>query len=103
MNRLRLIRTQDWSRPVQDRKKAVLSGPVRFFEVLKLWWTGLGLGPLLWGVKDRTRPDFQTLMLTGEQFELSPDSLCIAIEMNEDRKLNANLINSLRENAHKRR
>ena len=49
VNRLRLIRTQDWSRPVQDRKKAVLSGPVRSFEVLGLWWTGLGLGPSPWG------------------------------------------------------
>ena len=38
-------------------------------------------------------------MLTGEQFKLTPDSLCIAIEMNEDRKLNANLMNSLRKNA----
>ena len=25
--------------------------------------------------------------LTGEQFELGPDSLCIAVEMNKDRKL----------------
>ena len=42
-------------------------------------------------------------MLTGEQFELGPDSLCIAVETNEDRKLNTNLMNSLRENAHKHR
>ena len=41
--------------------------------------------------------------LTGEQLELGPDSLCIAIETNEDKKLNANLMNSLRENARKRR
>jgi hypothetical protein len=41
--------------------------------------------------------------LTGEQLELGPDSLCIAVETNEDRKLNANLMNSLRENARKRR
>ena len=40
-------------------------------------------------------------MLTGEQFKLGPDSLCKAIETNEDRKLNANLMNSLQENAHK--
>ena len=33
--------------------------------------------------------------LTGEQLELSPDSLCIAVETNEDKKLNANLMNSL--------
>ena len=41
--------------------------------------------------------------LTGEQFKLDPDSLCIAIETNEDRKLNANLMNSLQENAYKHR
>ena len=41
--------------------------------------------------------------LTGEQIELSPDSLCVAVETNEARKLNANLMNSLRENARKRR
>jgi hypothetical protein len=41
--------------------------------------------------------------LTGEQFELGPDSLCIAVETKEDRKLNANLMNPLRENARKRR
>ena len=42
-------------------------------------------------------------MLTEEQFKLGPDSLCIAIEMNEDRKLNANLMNSIQENACKHR
>jgi len=41
--------------------------------------------------------------LTGEQFELGPDSLCIAVESNEERKLNANLMHSLRENARKRK
>jgi hypothetical protein len=41
--------------------------------------------------------------LTGEQFELGPDSLCLAFETSEDRKLNANLMNSLRESARKRR
>jgi hypothetical protein len=41
--------------------------------------------------------------LTGEQLELSPDSLCVAVETNEERKLNANLMNSLRENARRRR
>jgi hypothetical protein len=40
--------------------------------------------------------------LTGEQFELGPDSLCLAFENNEDRKLNGNLMTSLRENARKR-
>ena len=41
--------------------------------------------------------------LTGEQLKLDPDSLCLAIETNEDKKLNANLMNLLRENAHKHR
>ena len=41
--------------------------------------------------------------LTGEQFELDSDSLCIAIETNEEKKLNENLMNSLRSNARKRR
>jgi hypothetical protein len=41
--------------------------------------------------------------LTGEQVELGPDSLCVAVESNEDRKLNADLMNSLRESARKRR
>jgi hypothetical protein len=41
--------------------------------------------------------------LTGEQLELGPDSLCLAVETNEDKKLNATLMNSLRENARKRR
>jgi hypothetical protein len=39
--------------------------------------------------------------LTGEQLELDPDSLCLAFEMTEDKKLNANLMNSLRKNARK--
>ena len=41
--------------------------------------------------------------LTGEQVELSPDSVCVAIETNEEKKLNANLMISLREKARKRR
>jgi hypothetical protein len=41
--------------------------------------------------------------LTGEQLELGPDSLCIAVETKEDKKLNGNLMNSLRERARKRR
>jgi hypothetical protein len=42
-------------------------------------------------------------ILTGEQFELGPDSLCLAFEKKEEKKLNENLMNSLRENARKRR
>jgi hypothetical protein len=41
--------------------------------------------------------------LTGEQLELDPDSLCIAVETNEAKKLNEKVMNSLRENARKRR
>jgi hypothetical protein len=41
--------------------------------------------------------------LTGEQFELDPDSLCIAVETKEDKKLNENLMKSLRLNARQRR
>ena len=41
--------------------------------------------------------------LTGEQLELGPDSLCVASETSEEKKLNANLMNSLREIARKRR
>ena len=42
-------------------------------------------------------------ILTEEQLELGPDSLCLASEMNENKKLNVNLMNSLHENARKRR
>ena len=41
--------------------------------------------------------------LTEEQLELGPDSLCLAVETNEERNLNSNLMNSLREIARKRR
>jgi hypothetical protein len=41
--------------------------------------------------------------LTGEQFELGPDSLCLAVEMSEDKKINANLMSLLCTNACKRR
>jgi len=41
--------------------------------------------------------------LTGEQFELGSDSLCIAVETNEDKKLNGDLMNSLCATACKRR
>jgi hypothetical protein len=42
-------------------------------------------------------------ILTGERLELGPDSLCLAFERSEEKNLNANLMNSLRENARKRR
>ena len=40
-------------------------------------------------------------ILTGEQLELSPDSLCLAFKMKEEKKLNTNLMNLLQEDAHK--
>ena len=42
-------------------------------------------------------------ILTGEQLELGPDLFCVAFETNKDKKLNANLMNSLRDNARKRK
>jgi hypothetical protein len=41
--------------------------------------------------------------LTGEQLKLDPDLLCLAFKTTKDKKLNANLMNSLHENAHKHR
>jgi hypothetical protein len=42
-------------------------------------------------------------VLTGEQFKLGPDSLCIAVETKVDGILNANIMYSLREKAPRRR
>jgi hypothetical protein len=42
-------------------------------------------------------------ILTGERLELGPESLCLASETSEEKKLNANLMNSLREDARKHR
>jgi hypothetical protein len=42
-------------------------------------------------------------ILTGERLELGPDLLCLASETKEEKTLNANLMNSLREDARKRR
>lgn len=39
--------------------------------------------------------------LTGEQLELGIDSLCLAVETIEDKKLNVSLMNTLRESARK--
>jgi hypothetical protein len=41
--------------------------------------------------------------LTGEQLELGPDSLCVAFETNEEKKMNADLMKPLREIARKHR
>ena len=42
-------------------------------------------------------------ILTGEQLELCVDSLCLASETKEEKKLNANLMSSLRESARSKR
>ena len=42
INQLRLETGLDQSKTA---KKPVLSGPVWFFDLLGLWWTGLSLGP----------------------------------------------------------
>ena len=62
LNRLRLVRTSNRSRPVLIGFLRSLIGPVRFFEVLGLWWTGLGLGISPWRSKTETGPDFQSLI-----------------------------------------
>ena len=61
LNRLRLVRTSNRSRLVLIGFLRSLIGPVRFFEVLGLWWTGLGLGLSSWRSKTETGPDFQSL------------------------------------------
>ena len=62
LNQLRLVRTSNWSRPVLIGFLQSLIGPVWFFEVLGLWWTGLGLGLSPWRSKTETGPDFQSLV-----------------------------------------
>ena len=52
---------QDRSETAKNRHRPVYIGSVRSFSVLEAKETGLGLGLWLWGVKDRTGPDFQTL------------------------------------------
>ena len=61
LNQLRLVRTSNQSRPVLIGFLWSLINPVRFFEVLGLWWTGLSLGLSPWRSKTETRPDFQSL------------------------------------------
>ena len=61
LNRLRPVRTSNRSRPVLTGFLRSLIGPVRFFEVLGLWWTGLSLGLSPWRSKTETGPDFQSL------------------------------------------
>ena len=53
-----------WSRPVLTGFLQSWIGPVRFFEVLGLWWTSLGLGLSPWRPKTETGPDFQSLHIT---------------------------------------
>jgi len=69
---------KDWSRPVtnwlrpepvktglvtvKDRRRPVCCGSVRFFGVSRIGRTGYGYGLRHWAPKDRTGPDFQTLL-----------------------------------------
>jgi hypothetical protein len=46
----------------KDRARPVIIGSVRSFANFQIWKTGLGLGPGLLRSKDRTGPDFQTLI-----------------------------------------
>ena len=62
----RPIRTSNRSRPVLIGFLRSLIGPVRFFEVLGLWWTGLSLGLSPWRSKTETGPDFQSLAKTND-------------------------------------
>jgi len=68
LNRLRPVRTSNRSRPVLIGFLWSLIGPVQFFEVLGLWWTGLGLGLSPWRSKTETGPDFQSLLLHTTKF-----------------------------------
>ena len=63
LNRLRLVRTSNQSRSVLIGFLQSLIGPVWFFEVLGLCWTGLGLGLSPWRSKTKTGPDFQSLLV----------------------------------------
>ncbi|EDR15315.1 uncharacterized protein LACBIDRAFT_321020 [Laccaria bicolor S238N-H82] len=69
---------KDWSRPVtnrlrpelvktglvtaKDHKRLVCCSSVQFFEVSRIGRTGYGYGLRHWAPKDRTGPDFQTLI-----------------------------------------
>ena len=61
----------------------------------------MGKGKVLVILAVVKRVDGTADILTGEQLELDPDSLHLAFEMSEDKKFNANLMNSLCENAAK--
>ena len=68
LNRLRLVRTSNRSRPVLISFLQSLISPVWFFEVLGLWWTSLSLGLSPWRSKTKTGPDFQSLSV-NESFK----------------------------------
>ena len=79
LNRLRPVWTSNQSRPVLIGFLRSLIGPVQFFEVLGLWWTGLGLGLSPWGSKTETGPDFQSLALSAFRKCLSLNSFGIIV------------------------
>ena len=73
LNRLRPVRTSTRSRPVLIGFLRSLIGPVQFFEVLGLWWTGLGLGLSPWRSNTETGPDFQSLVVGVKETKATID------------------------------
>ena len=71
LNWLRLVRTSNQSRPVLIGFLRSLISPVQFFEVLGLWWTGLGLGLSPWRSKTETGLDFQSLHVCAQAQNLT--------------------------------
>ncbi|KIJ99850.1 hypothetical protein K443DRAFT_75521, partial [Laccaria amethystina LaAM-08-1] len=47
---------------IKDRRRPVCCGSVWFFGVSQIERTGYSYGLRHWAPKDRTRPDFQTLI-----------------------------------------
>ena len=90
LNRLRLVRTSNQSRLALISFLQSLIGPVQFFEVLGLWWTGLGLGLSPWRSKTETGLDFpslppspvsfQTSTLPTNELSMSPTSRSLLIK-----------------------
>ena len=66
INQLRLVKTGYWSRPVQDCKKLVLSGPVQFLT----YWDFGGPVSVSVHVPERQKPDWTGLPSTNRSWTL---------------------------------
>jgi hypothetical protein len=55
-----------------DRKRPVLGGPVRSPQYLGRSWTGCGPRLRVLGTKNRTEPDFKTLITTNGDMHCRP-------------------------------